>query len=90
MNKSLSLRQKHQTLAPSKSKLTSVSIFRCILDRAVLGRRRLWHPHMDEQPFTRSLFGIAVPEGVRGVIIRAHGSVHEYGGTEIKVKLPEK
>ena len=56
----------------------------------MLGRRRLWHPHMDEQPFTRSLFGIAVPEGVRGVIIRAHGSVHGYGGTEIKVKLPEK
>jgi len=90
MNKFLSLRQKYQTLAPSKSKLTSVSIFRCILDRVVLGRRRLWHPHVDEQPFTRSLFGIAVPEGVREVIIRAHSSVHGYGGTEIKVKLPEK
>jgi hypothetical protein len=36
------------------------------------------------------VFGIAVPEGVREVIIRAHSSVHGYGGTEIKVKSPEK
>jgi len=56
----------------------------------VLRWRKLWHPDVDEQPFTRSLPGISVPESVREVIIRAHGSVLGYGGIEIKVILPEK
>jgi hypothetical protein len=56
----------------------------------VLGWRKLWHPDVDEQPFTRTLSGISVPESVREVIIRAHGSVLGYSGIEIKVILPEK
>lgn len=55
----------------------------------MLGWRKFWHPDVDEQPFTRSLSVIAVPESVREVIIRAHGSVLGYGGIEIKVILPE-
>jgi hypothetical protein len=56
----------------------------------VLGWRKFWHPNVDEQPFTRPMSGIAVPESVREVIIRAHGSVLEYGGIEFKVIFPEK
>lgn len=48
----------------------------------VLGTRVLYHPHVDEQPFTRSLSGVEVPAGVQKVIIRAHDSVHESGGKE--------
>ena len=58
-------------------------------DGTVLGTRTLHHPHVDEQPFTRSLRGVAVPDGVKKVRIRAHDSVHEYGGKELEVELPE-
>jgi len=56
----------------------------------VLGTRTLVHPHVDEQPFTRSLLGVVIPKGVKQVTIRAHDSVHEYGGREIVLTLPLK
>lgn len=56
--------------------------------KTVLGTRTLFHPHEDEQPFTRSLSGVAVPPGYDAVIIRAHDSVHGTGGKTVRVKLP--
>ena len=56
-------------------------------DGAILATRVLGHPHVDEQPFTRSLTGVRVPEGITSVIVRAHDSVHGLGGTEMKVEL---
>lgn len=55
----------------------------------VLGTRVLHHPHVDEQPFTRSLDGVRVPADVSRVRIRARDSVHGYGGAEVGVSLPE-
>jgi len=46
---------------------------------AVLGVRELLHPHDDEQPFTRSLSGVAVPAGADHVTLRARDSVHGWG-----------
>lgn len=40
-------------------------------DGTVLGVRELLHPHETEQPFTRSLSGVAIPAGTRRVYIRA-------------------
>jgi hypothetical protein len=57
-------------------------------DGAVLGTRTLLHPHVTEQPFTRSLTGVAIPEDVREVTVRAHDGVHGLGGDEIRVELP--
>ena len=57
-------------------------------DGKVLATRKLWHPHVGEQPFTRSLSGVQTPKGVSEVIIRAHDNVHGYGGAEMRVKLP--
>jgi hypothetical protein len=57
-------------------------------DGTVLGRRDLLHPHEDEQPFTRSLSGVTVPQGVGHVTIRAHDKVEGFGGAELKVTLP--
>ncbi|PWJ18109.1 hypothetical protein [Jannaschia seohaensis] len=48
-------------------------------DGTELGHRKLLHPHETEQPFTRSLSGVAVPEGVMDVTLRAHDSVHGWG-----------
>lgn len=56
-------------------------------DGTVLGTRVLYHPHVDEQPFTRSLSGVAVPAGVSEVTIRGHDKVHEYGGKEFLLQL---
>jgi hypothetical protein len=57
-------------------------------DGEVLGTRVLLHPHIGEQPFTRSLGGVKVPEGIRKVTVRARDSVHEYGGKTMEVDLP--
>ncbi len=56
-------------------------------DGTVLGTRVLLHPHETEQPFTRSLGGVAIPEGVDRVTLRAHDSVHGHGGAEMTVEL---
>ena len=54
----------------------------------VLGTRVLLHPHENEQPFTRALGGVIIPEDVDEVVIRAHDSVHGDGGATMTVKLP--
>ncbi|MEQ9814999.1 MAG: hypothetical protein RLO50_19640 [Azospirillaceae bacterium] len=59
-------------------------------DGTVLGVRELLHPHVDEQPFTRSLSGVEVPDGVDTVTIRAHDSVHGYGGATFQITLPDR
>jgi hypothetical protein len=57
-------------------------------DGTVLGTRVLLHPHETEQPFTRSLTGVQIPEDTPEVTIRAHDSVDGYGGQELTVSLP--
>jgi hypothetical protein len=57
-------------------------------DGAVLGSRELLHPHEHEQPFTRSLGGVRIPEGVTRVTVRAHDKVHGLGGRTVTVPLP--
>lgn len=54
----------------------------------VLGTRVLVHPHDTEQPFTRSLGGVAIPGEIKTVVIRARDSVHDFGGKELSVDLP--
>lgn len=45
------------------------------LDGDQLGYRVLAHPHVNEQPFTRSLSGVAIPDTITQVIIRPHDLV---------------
>jgi hypothetical protein len=56
-------------------------------DGEVLGVRELLHPHVDEQPFTRSLGGVEIPAGVDEVEVRARDSVHGFGGAAMRVRL---
>ncbi|WP_298806698.1 hypothetical protein [uncultured Lentibacter sp.] len=37
-----------------------------------IAHRELMHPHIDEQPFTRSLRNVMLPDGLRTIRIRAH------------------
>ena len=57
-------------------------------DGRVLATRELRHPHVDEQPFTRELLGVNIPEDIRQVMVRAHDSQHGFGGREVSVELP--
>lgn len=57
-------------------------------DGTVLGERILLHPHVNEQPFTRSLTGVQVPDDVAFVEIRGNDKVHGLGGKALKIELP--
>ena len=56
-------------------------------DGEILGTRILHHPHENEQPFTRSLGGVDIPEDVTEVTLRAHDSQHGYDGKAMSVAL---
>jgi len=56
-------------------------------DGKVLGTRVLRHPHVEEQPFTRSMRAIRIPEGVHTVKIRAKDSVHGYAREAFAVEI---
>ena len=57
-------------------------------DGSLLGRRVLLHPHEDEQPFTRELYGVKVPAGVTRVTVRARHKPMGYDGKSMIVALP--
>lgn len=60
------------------------------LDNQLLASRVLHHPHVNEQPFTRSLSGVVLPEGLKQVKIRARDSKHGYSKNEVVIDLPER
>jgi hypothetical protein len=53
----------------------------------VLGHRALAHPHVDEQPFTRSIRNVKIPPGIDTVILRANDSVHGESERKYVMKL---
>ena len=55
---------------------------------SVLGTRVLLHPHVGEQPFTRSQSGIRIPADMENVTVRANDSVHGLGGVSMTVAPP--
>lgn len=55
---------------------------------AVLGLRKLAHPHVNEQPFTRSLSGVAIPDGLGSVGIQASDSRGGWSSGVVQYKLP--
>ena len=59
-------------------------------DGKVVGRRYLGHPHVHEQPFSRSAVSVKIPKGVPEVRIRAYDNVHGFSGKEFVAKVPEQ
>lgn len=57
------------------------------VDGTVLGTRVLFHPHVNEQPFTRSLGAVNIPAGTIKIRVRAGDLVHGYGGKEVVLEL---
>ena len=57
---------------------------------ALLATRTLHHPHVEEQPFTRALAGVLIPDDIRTGVVRAHDGVHGFSGMTQTVSLPER
>ena len=57
-------------------------------DGTVLAQRVLEHPHVTEQPFTRSKTGIAIPEGVETVHVRARTVTDGWDSRSVVLDLP--
>lgn len=53
----------------------------------VIGNRVLHHPHVDEQPFTRSLDDITIANATSIVYIEAHDKVHGWTRKRLKIDL---
>ena len=56
-------------------------------DGTELGLRTLYHPHVDEQPFTRSLSGVAVPKDLSEVLIGARTNTDGWGEARFPLTL---
>ena len=57
-------------------------------DGAVYGVRELLHDHQTEQPFTRTLDDVEIPEGTASVIVEGRDLEHGWGGDTLIVDLP--
>ena len=58
-------------------------------DGTELGYRELLHPHVNEQPFTRSLSGVAVPDGTKTVYIESRTNTDGWDQTRFPVSLDQ-
>lgn len=57
-------------------------------DGSLLATRVLHHPHVNEQPFSRSLSGVYISNTIKQITVRAHDSIHKFGGQTFSVNLP--
>lgn len=56
-------------------------------DGTEYGVRELTHDHAEEQPFTRSLDGVVIPDGVAVVTVEARDSDNGWGGATVDAPL---
>ncbi len=59
-------------------------------DDKILATRTLYHPHVDEQPFTRNTSGVKIPADIMTVRIIARDTVHGHSKTAMQVDLTTK
>lgn len=60
------------------------------LDNKILGTRTLYHPHVKEQPFTRSLGGVKIPDAVKIIRVIAKDTVHGLSTKAAELNLETK
>lgn len=57
-------------------------------DGTVLGVRELLHDHANEQPFTRSLDDVRIPDDVDRVTVEGRDLANGWGGDTVTVTVP--
>lgn len=55
-----------------------------------IGKRTLYHPHVNEQPFTRSLSNFQIPAGNKIIFVEAHDLKHGWSPVKVKIDLTKK
>ncbi len=56
-------------------------------DNKILATRTLYHPHVNEQPFTRGTQGVKIPADMKTVRVIAKDTVHGLSNQAMKVIL---
>ena len=59
-------------------------------DDKILATRTLYHPHVDEQPFTRNTSGVKIPPDITTVRVIARDTIHGHSKTAMQVDLKTK
>ena len=54
----------------------------------VYAMTELGHDHASEQPFTRSVTGVEIPEDVDSVVVEGRDQDNGWGGRTVRVELP--
>lgn len=57
-------------------------------DGTELGVRELAHDHANEQPFTRSLSDLEIPEGVERITVQGRDQRYGWGGATVELEVP--
>jgi hypothetical protein len=57
-------------------------------DGTELGVRELLHDHANEQPFTRSLTGLEIPDDVSRITVEGRDQEYGWGGDTVEVEVP--
>ena len=60
-----------------------------LADGTIIGERPLAHPHVNEQPFTRSTAGVVIPDGTAEVFIRARTNVDGWSKDRLAVAVTD-
>ncbi len=58
------------------------------LDGTELGVRVLTHDHAAEQPFTRTLTGLTIPEGATQITVEGRDLANGWGGDTVTIPVP--
>ncbi len=56
-------------------------------DDKILATRTLYHPHVNEQPFTRGTQGVEIPDDIKTVRIIAKDTVHGLSKNALELEL---
>lgn len=52
-----------------------------------IGKRTLYHPHVNEQPFTRSLSSFQIPGDKKIIFVEAHDLKHGWSPNRVKIDM---
>ena len=55
-----------------------------------IGMRKLYHPHVNEQPFTRSLSSFQIPTNTKTLFVEAHDSKHGWTANKVRIDMSKK